>query len=77
VPAERGFNPAIRYNHFPHAMESLAETAARILDIEARQDDALSQLAALERRIEQVLAQHLPPVIAGPSDALQSARSAA
>jgi hypothetical protein len=41
-------------------MDSLSETAERILEIESRQDEALEQLAELERRIEQVLAEHLP-----------------
>jgi hypothetical protein len=37
-------------------MDTLTETSARILEIESRQDDALRQLAELERQIEQVLA---------------------
>jgi hypothetical protein len=41
-------------------MDALSETAIRLLDIEARQDDVLRQLEELERRIEQVLAEHLP-----------------
>ena len=41
-------------------MDSFADTAARILEIEARQDEALQQLAELERRVEQVLAAFLP-----------------
>lgn len=40
-------------------MDSLSDSASRILEIEARQDDALRQLEALESRIEQVLAEQL------------------
>lgn len=39
-------------------MDSLAETTARIVDIESRQDEALRQLEALERRVAQTLAEH-------------------
>jgi hypothetical protein len=42
------------------------DSAARILEIEARQDDALRQLAELELRIEQVLAEFLPPAQKSP-----------
>ncbi len=42
------------------------DSAVRILDIEARQDDALRQLADLELRIEQVLAEFLPPAAKSP-----------
>jgi hypothetical protein len=41
-------------------MDTLSDSAARVLDIEARQDDALRQVEELERRVEQVLAEHLP-----------------
>lgn len=41
-------------------MDTLLETAARIVEIESRQDDALRQLAELERRVAQVLAEVLP-----------------
>ena len=41
-------------------MDCESDTTARILEIEARQDDALRQLAELERRVEQVLAEYLP-----------------
>ena len=42
------------------AMDSFSDTTRRILEIEARQDDALRELEALERRLEQVLAEYLP-----------------
>jgi hypothetical protein len=42
------------------AMDSISDTTRRILEIEARQDDALRELEALERRLEQVLAEYLP-----------------
>ena len=45
-------------------MDSLAETAARIVDIESRQDEALRQLEALERRVAQTLAEHQGTVAA-------------
>lgn len=58
----------VAYVRFPHpthprrvtlmALES--DTAGRILEIEARQDEALRQLEELERRVEQVLAEYLP-----------------
>jgi hypothetical protein len=41
-------------------MELISDTTRRILEIEARQDDALRELEALERRLEQVLAEYLP-----------------
>jgi tetrahydromethanopterin S-methyltransferase subunit G len=41
-------------------MDSLAESTARLVDIEARQDELLRQLDELERRIEQVLAEYAP-----------------
>jgi hypothetical protein len=41
-------------------MDSRSDSAARILEIEARQDDALGQLEALERRVEAVLAEYVP-----------------
>ena len=34
-------------------MELISDTTRRILEIEARQDDALRELEALERRLEQ------------------------
>jgi hypothetical protein len=37
-------------------MDSIPDSATRFLEIEARQDEALQQLAELERRVEQVLA---------------------
>jgi hypothetical protein len=37
-------------------MDSISDSATRFLAIEARQDEALEQLAELERRVEQVLA---------------------
>ena len=40
-------------------MDSFSDSTRRILEIEARQDDALRQLEALECRIEQVLAEQL------------------
>lgn len=36
------------------------EAAARILDIESRQDEVLKQLDELERRVAAVLAEYLP-----------------
>lgn len=42
------------------AMDSISDTTRRILEIEARQDEALRELDALERRLEQVLAEFLP-----------------
>jgi len=51
-------------------MDRLSEAAARILDLEARQDDVLRQLEELERQVEAVLAQHLPP--AAPTQELLS-----
>jgi len=48
-------------------MDSLADTTARILDLEARQDEALRQLKALEQRLEQVLAEYSPAVNPAPS----------
>ena len=42
--------------------DTIADTAARILELERQQDEALRQLEALEHRIEQVLAEHLPLV---------------
>ena len=42
------------------AMDSISDTTRRILEIEARQDEALRELEALERRLEQVLAEYLP-----------------
>ena len=54
------------------AFDTLSDPAARILDIEARQDEALLQLADLELRIEQVLAECLaltgkaPPAAGSP-----------
>ncbi len=41
-------------------MDSLSESTARLVDIEARQDEVLRQLDELERRIEQVLAEYAP-----------------
>ena len=41
-------------------MDNLLEATARIVEIESRQDDVLRQLAELERRVEQVLAEFLP-----------------
>ena len=46
-------------------MDNLNDPTAKILEIEARQDEALRQLAELERQLEQVLAQYTPP--AGPA----------
>jgi hypothetical protein len=40
-------------------MQLCSEPAARILEIEARQDEALRLLAELEQRTEQVLAESL------------------
>jgi predicted Zn-dependent peptidase len=40
-------------------MDSLSDSAARILEIESRQDEALRELETLELRIEQVLAEQL------------------
>jgi hypothetical protein len=55
-------------------MVSATEAAARILEIETLQDDVLSKLEALERRVEEVLAEYLgpkrddsPPTLAQPS----------
>ena len=42
-------------------MDSISDSANRMFEIEARQDEALQQLAELERRVEQVLAEHLAP----------------
>ncbi|HEX3728051.1 MAG TPA: hypothetical protein VHV08_17490 [Pirellulales bacterium] len=42
------------------AMPSIPDTSARILEIEARQDEALRQLADLEQRVEQALAASVP-----------------
>jgi hypothetical protein len=53
-------------------MDTLLETAARILEIESRQDDALRQLAELERQIAQLLAEFLPAPAQGASDAVRS-----
>jgi hypothetical protein len=53
-------------------MDTLLETAARISEIESRQDDALRQLAELERRIAQVLAEFLPASEQTASDAVDS-----
>jgi hypothetical protein len=47
---------------FSRMADTIADTAARILELEKQQDDALRELEALERRIEQVLAEHLPLV---------------
>ena len=62
-------------------MDRLSEAAARILDLEARQDDVLRQLEELERQVEAVLAQHLPQTVAAPSQNLlppaKSVKSAA
>ncbi len=52
--------PTTRSNHPGRAMDSRSDSAARILEIEARQDDALGQLEALERRVEAVLAEYVP-----------------
>jgi hypothetical protein len=41
-------------------MDSISDTTRRILEIEARQDEALRELDLLERRLEQVLAEYLP-----------------
>jgi hypothetical protein len=41
-------------------MDNLLEATARIVEIESRQDDVLRQLAELERRVAQVLAEFLP-----------------
>ena len=49
-----------RHSNPARLMDTLLETAARILEIESRQDDALRQLAELERRVTQVLAEFLP-----------------
>ncbi|HEV3136530.1 MAG TPA: hypothetical protein VGZ26_01475 [Pirellulales bacterium] len=41
-------------------MHSLSESAIRILEIESRQDEALRQLAELERLVERALSESLP-----------------
>ena len=43
-------------------MDSLSETAARILEIETRQDGVLRELAALDRQVERILAECLASV---------------
>ena len=42
------------------AMDSITDTTRRILEIEARQDEALRELDALERRLQEILAEYLP-----------------
>jgi hypothetical protein len=39
-----------------------SDTLLRMLELEARQDEALAQLAELERKIEAVLADALPAI---------------
>ena len=41
-------------------MDALSDSTARVLDIEARQDDVLRQLEELERRLDQILAEYSP-----------------
>ncbi|MGD9722412.1 MAG: hypothetical protein AB7O59_12985 [Pirellulales bacterium] len=41
-------------------MSAAAEAESRILDLEARHDDALRQLSELEARLEAVLKEALP-----------------
>ena len=41
-------------------MQDTLDTTARVVELEARQDEALRQLAELERRIDAVLADLLP-----------------
>jgi hypothetical protein len=41
-------------------MQDTLDTTARVVELEARQDEALRQLAELERRIDAVLAEVLP-----------------
>jgi hypothetical protein len=48
-------------------MDSISAAARRVLDIEARQDEALRQLDLLERELERVLAEHLPAPAASPA----------
>jgi hypothetical protein len=55
-------------------MDSRSDSAARILEIEARQDDALGQLEALERRVEAVLAEYVAIVAKVPSRRESTAR---
>jgi len=57
-------------------MHSRSESAARILEIEARQDDALGQLEALERRVEAVLAEYVPMLAKVPPPRESAARRA-
>jgi hypothetical protein len=44
-------------------MQRSSEAAARILEIEAQQDDVLRQLEELERRTAAVLAAHAPTLV--------------
>jgi hypothetical protein len=48
-------------------MDSINDTTRRILEIEARQDEALRELGALERRLGQVLAEYLPLATGSPA----------
>ncbi|MBI3836520.1 MAG: hypothetical protein HY288_01125 [Planctomycetia bacterium] len=54
-------------------MDTLLESAARILEIESRQDAALKQLAELEERLERVLAEWLPSPAQAACDAARLA----
>lgn len=42
-------------------MTSIPDSALRIIELEARQDEALRQLADLEAQLESVLSAALPP----------------
>jgi len=56
----RAFLPPPTETCLMSAMDSISDTTRRMLEIEARQDEVLRELAALERRLEQVLAECLP-----------------
>lgn len=59
------------------AMDSISDTTRRILDIEARQDEALRELGALERRLEQLLAENLPLTAGSPAPVAERRNDAA
>jgi hypothetical protein len=58
-------------------MHSLSGSAINMLEIEARQDEALRQLTELEQQVERALAESLPLVkkLAGVPRAVSSDRS--
>ena len=58
-------------------MDSLSQSGRRILEIETRQDELLRQLAALEQRIEQVLAEQTPLPVAAAGQSPTSSDKAA